>query len=147
MPVGVSSTNPPRPAVTTSYVSNYCQMSFGGGKGPHCPLLKPLQQVNALPWHVKGNLPNYKFLAEHEWRIWKLFDLHNQYRALKWIIYSPPMLTGLLNHFERFVIVRGKLSFVIMGQKRRGHPQSLRVILWQCFIIPPTSPNPVLKGT
>lgn len=56
-------------------------------------------------------------------------------------------LTGLLNHFKRFVTVRGKLFFIITGQRRRGHSQLLTVILWQSFIISPIAPNPVLKGT
>ena len=53
-------------------------------------------------------------------------------------------LTGLLNHFKRFVTVNGKLFFTIKVQRRRGQSQSLTVILGQSFIISPIAPNPVL---
>lgn len=53
-------------------------------------------------------------------------------------------LTGLLNHFKRFVTVKGKLFFTIKVQRRRGQSQSLTVILGQSFIISPIAPNPVL---
>ena len=53
-------------------------------------------------------------------------------------------LTGLLNHFKRFVTVKGKLLFTIKVQRRRGQSQSLTVILGQSFIISPIAPNPVL---